>query len=528
MRVLLSIGVLLLAGCAAPPPPPPVQVTVLAINDFHGHLEPPRGGFRQPDPADPSKTLSTPAGGAAHLATAVYQAMDTQPNPVFVAAGDLIGASPLISALAQDRPTIEVLSALGLFASAVGNHEFDRGAAALLELQKEARFQYLAASTVDLKTGRTLLPPYVVRRFGAVEVGFIGLTLKDTPSIVAPEGVAGLQFRDEAETINALVPELQARGIEAIVVLIHEGGFPARGPNDCPALSGPITQIVPRLHKAVDVVISGHTHRAYNCRIDGRLVTSADRYGTVLTTIALTIDPATRDVVKAEADNVVVDMARFAPDPRVAAAVAAYAEKARPLAQRPVGRLARELSNEAAPSGEMPAGRYIADAQLAATRAAGAQIALMNPGGVRSALRPAAEGRMSYGALFEVQPFYNNLVTLTLTGAELQALLERQWQGQPFARVLQVSRGFGYTWDAARPAGRRIVPGSLRLEGRAITPDEPLRITVNSFLATGGDNFDGFKAGRDARTGAMDIDALEAFVRDGGTIDEAPRLQRLN
>jgi 5'-nucleotidase len=176
----------------------------------------------------------------------------------------------------------------------------------------------------------------------------------------------------------------------------------------------------------------------------------------------------------------------------------------------------------------MPAGRLIADAQLAATRSAGAQIALMNPGGVRAALRPDAEGRLTYGDLFTAQPFYNNLVTLTLTGAELQALLERQWQGQPFARVLQVSRGFAYTWDAAKPAGQRVVPGSLRLEGRPVAPDESLRITVNNFLATGGDNFEGFKAGRELRTGAMDIDALEAHVRGGAELDDIPRVVRLN
>jgi 5'-nucleotidase len=523
----LLLLALALVGCAGLPTAP-VPVTVLAINDFHGHLEPPRGGFRQPDPNDPTKTVATPAGGVAHLASAVREAMASRPNPVFVAAGDLIGASPLISALAQDRPTVDLLSRIGLFASAVGNHEFDRGASALLALQREAGFQWLAASTVDTRTGRTLLPAYVVKRFDGIAVAFIGLTLQATPSIVAADGVAGLEFRDEAATVNALVPELRARGIEAIVLLIHEGGFPAAGPNDCPGLSGPITQIVPKLDRAVDLVISGHTHRAYNCRIDGRLVTSADRYGTVLSTISLTLDPRTRDVLDARADNVVVATERFAAAPDIAALVATYAEQVRPLAQRPVGRLAQPLSNDVAPHGEMPAGRLIADAQLAATRAAGAQVALMNPGGVRSALRPDADGRLTYGDLFTTQPFYNNLVTLTLTGAELQALLERQWQGQPFARVLQVSRGFGYTWDASQPPGRRVVPGSLRLDGRPVAPDEPLRVTVNSFLAAGGDNFDAFKAGRDRRTGMMDVDALEDYIAAGAQPDDAPRLQRLN
>lgn len=525
--LLITLG---LVACATPPTGP-VTVQVLAINDFHGHLQPPPGGFRQPDPAQPGRSLSTPAGGIAHLATAVREAMAASPHSLFVAAGDLIGASPLISALAQDRPTVDLLSRIGLVASAVGNHEFDRGAAALLALQREASFQWLAASTVDTRTGRTILPAYTVRRFDGIDVAFIGLTLAATPSIVAADGVAGLEFRDEAQTVNALVPELRARGIEAIVLLIHEGGFPAQGPNDCPALSGPITQIVPKLDRAVDVVISGHTHRAYNCRIDGRLVTSADRYGTVLSKIRLTLDPRTRDISDAQADNMVVATERFAADPRIAAAVAAYAEQVRPLAERPVGQLAQVLVNEVDATGEMPAGRLIADAQLAATAApaaGGALIALMNPGGVRAPLRPRADGMLTFGDLFAAQPFYNNLVTMTLSGAELQALLERQWAGQPAPRVLQVSQGFGYTWDAARPPGQRIVPGSLRLHGRAIAADEPLRITVNSFLAAGGDLFDGFKAGRDRRTGVMDLDALETHVRGGAVPDPAPRLQRMN
>jgi 5'-nucleotidase len=524
----LLLPLALLAACASPPPAGPVRVKVLAINDFHGNLQTPRGGFRQPDPANPGKTLTVPAGGAAHLATAVRESAAKNPNHVFVAAGDLIGASPLISALFKDEPTVQALSAMGLFASAVGNHEFDRGAAELLRLQGLAGFQYLAASTVDVATGRTLLPAYVVKRFEGIPVAFIGLTLKATPSIVVPSGVAGLEFRDEAETVNALVPALQAQGIQAIVLLIHEGGFPARGPNDCPGLSGPIVGIVERLHPAVDAVISGHTHRAYNCRIGGRLVTSADQYGTVLSEIELSLDRRTGDVLDARADNVVVRTDRFAADPRMAALVAEFAQRVVPLARRVVGRLPAALSREPAPSGESPVGRFVADAQLAATRGAGAQLALMNPGGLRADLAPDADGALRYEHLFTVQPFYNNLVTLTLTGAELVQLLEQQWAGQPFPRVLQASRGFGYAWDAAQPAGRRVQPGSLRLDGRAIGPDDRVRVTVNTFLADGGDNFLALKGGRERVTGPMDIDALEAFVREGGAADAQPRVTRLN
>jgi 5'-nucleotidase len=514
------------AGCATPSPT--VAVRVLAINDFHGHLQPPTGGFRQPDPATPGRTLSQPAGGAAHLATAVREARAGHPHTVFVAAGDLIGASPLISALFKDEPTVQALGEMGLFASAVGNHEFDRGAAELLRLQGLSRFQYLAASTVDTRTGRTLLPAYAVQRFDGVPVAFIGLTLKATPSIVEPQGVAGLRFDDEADTVNALVPKIRAQGVSAIVLLIHEGGFPAAGPNDCPGLSGAIVGIVERLDPAVKLVISGHTHRAYNCRLNGRLVTSADRYGTVLSHIDVTLDRRSGELLDARADNVVVSPQRFAADPRIEALVAEVAERARPLAQRVVGSLPVALPRDAASNGESPVGRFVADAQLAATRGAGAQLALMNPGGLRNPLSPAPDGTLRYEDLFSVQPFYNNLVTLTLSGTELRQLLERQWQGQPFPRVLQASAGFAYTWDAARPEGQRVVPGSLRLNGQPIADGDAVRLTVNSFLAGGGDNFGVLTTGRDRVTGAMDIDALEAFVASGALPANDVRIQRLH
>ncbi len=542
--LLAATLVALFAGCASVPTEP-VPVKILAINDFHGNLKPPLGGIRIQDPADRTKTVNVPAGGAEHLATAVAELRKQNPNHVFVAAGDLVGATPLLSALFRDEPTIESLSTMGLEASAVGNHEFDKGAAELLRLQAGgcsaegckgpqpfagAKFQYLAASTVDEKTGKTLLPAYHVKRFQGIPVAFIGLTLKDTPSIVVPSGVAGLKFRDEAETVNELVPQLKAQGIEAIVLLIHEGGIPAGDYNECPGISGPIVDIVKRLDKAVDVVISGHTHRAYNCRIDGRLVTSGDKYGTIVTQIDIVLDPKTRDVTSAKADNVIVRTDRFAKDPVQTQLIEVYEKLVVPLAKRPVGSIGAAFSRDAAPNGETPLGQLIADAQLAATKDAGAQLALMNPGGIRAALAKPADGVVRYEDLFAVQPFYNNLVTLTLSGAQLAQVLEQQWQGQVSPRLLQVSRGFSYTWDASRPVGQRVVPGSLKLGGQPVDPAATVRVTVNGFLASGGDNFTVLKQGRDARTGQMDIDALEAFVKANpgvapGTLD---RVQRLN
>ncbi len=540
---------LALAGCSALAPRPggPVAVKVLAINDFHGNLLPPQGGIRIRDPQDPSKTVNVPAGGAAHLASALKELRAKNPNHVFVAAGDLVGATPLLSALFRDEPTIEAMNAIGLEASAVGNHEFDKGSAELLRLQRGgcasegckgpqpfggARFAYLAASTVDQVSGKTLLPAYHVKRFQGIPVAFVGLTLKDTPKIVVPSGVAGLEFRDEAQTVNALVPELRAQGIEAIVVLIHEGGIPTGDYNECPGISGPIVDIVGKLDKAVDLVVSGHTHRAYNCRIAGRLVTSADKYGTVLSEIDLVLDPKTGDVTEARADNLIVRTERFAKDPVLVEMIAAYEKLAAPLAKRVVGRIDAPLSRDESPAGEMPLGRVIADAQLAATRAAadgGAVLALMNPGGVRAALTGDATGQVRYEDLFAVQPFYNNLVTLTLSGAQLRSVLEQQWLDQPKPRILQISRGFEYAWDAARPVGARVLPESLRLNGEAIVATRPYRVTVNSFLAAGGDGFTTFKQGAEARTGAMDIDAFEALFKAGAPVSAgSERIRRLN
>ena len=566
LATTLALLAALLTGCATSPPRAtgPVAVKLLAINDFHGNLKPPPGGIRLPDPADPGKTVNVAAGGAEHLATAVAQLRARNPNHVFVAAGDLIGASPLLSALFHDEPTVLALNLMGLQLAAVGNHEFDRGPAELLRLQRGgchptdgckgpalpdiaagggagssgnsfggARFQYLAASTIDERSGRTLLPPYAIKQFEGVPVAFIGLTLKGTPDIVVPSGVAGLRFLDEADTVNALVPQLKAQGVNAIVVLLHEGGLPSGGINDCPGISGPIANIVPRLDKAVSVVVSGHTHRAYNCRIDGRLVTSADKYGTLVTEIDLVLDGPSGQVRQASANNLVVRTDQYAKDPAQTALISAYEREAAPLAQRVVGRLPGPLPREENPAGESPIGRLVADAQLAATRAAadgGAQLALMNPGGIRAALAPQADGTVRYEDLFSVQPFYNNLVTMTLTGAQLLQVLEQQWPAQGRPRILHASSGFSYAWDSRKPNGQHVVPGSVRLNGQPLDMAAGYRVTVNSFLASGGDGFAVLRQGRAARTGVMDVDALEAHIARGGAAvaDAGERIKRVD
>ena len=526
----------------------PVEVRILAINDFHGNLRPPPGGIRIPDPADATKTIAVAAGGAEYMATLVKQLSAGQKNTIFVAAGDLIGASPFLSAMFHDEPTIESLSMMGLAISSVGNHEFDEGAAELLRMQnggchpadgcqgphrfEGARFQYLAASTVDTRTGKTVLPPYEIRNFDGIPIGFIGLTLKGTPNIVSPAGVAGLQFRDEAETVNALIPELKARGVEAIVVLIHEGGLPTGSYDECPGISGPIVDIVKKFDRAVDVVVSGHTHRAYICDIDGRLVTSADKFGTLVTAIDVKLDPVTRDVTSARASNSIVTD-RYARDPEQTALLEAYDKFAAPIASRAAGSITETLSRTPNESGESALGDIIADAQLAATSAAtagGAVIAFTNPGGIRTEIPWKETGAVTYADVFSSQPFRNQLVTLTLTGTQIKAMLEQQWLDPNRPRILQVSKGFSYAWDGAKPLGDRVVADRMALNGQRIEPAMNYRVTVNNYLAAGGDGFTVLTEATAPRIGIYDVDALYAYFQANSPISPArsDRILKLN
>ncbi len=401
----------------------------------------------------------------------------------------------------HDEPTIESMSMMGLALASVGNHEFDEGKDELLRMQNGgchpvdkcqgphlfagAKFHYLAASTIDAGTGKTVFPPYEIRTFEGIPVAFIGLTLKGTPNIISPESAAGLEFRDEADTVNALVPELKARGVEAIVVLIHEGGTPTGDYNECPGISGPIVDIVKKFDHAVDVVISGHTHQAYVCEIDGRLVTSGDKYGTLVTAIDLKLDPVTRDVISAKADNVIVRTATLARDAEQTALLEAYDRVAAPLANRPAGSVTDTLSRTPNNAGESPLGDIIADAQLAATNAApsgGAVMAFTNPGGVRTDITKKEDGAVTYADVFASQPFRNQLVTLTLTGKQIKDMLEQQWLDPKRPRILQVSKGFAYAWDGSRPDGERVLAERLSLNGTPIDPAASYRVTVNNYL----------------------------------------------
>jgi 5'-nucleotidase len=526
-----------------------VDVRILAINDFHGNLRPPAGGISIADPGDKTRKITVAAGGAEHMATLVKQLRQGARNSIFVAAGDLIGASPFLSAMFHDEPTIESLSMMGLEVASVGNHEFDEGKDELLRMQNGgchpvdkcqgphpfpgAKFHYLAASTIEKKTGKTIFPPYEIREFDGIAVAFIGLTLKGTPDIVSPVSVAGLEFRDEADTVNALVPELKARGVEAIVVLIHEGGFPTGDYNECPGISGPIVDIVRKFDHAVDVVISGHTHRAYVCEIDGRLVTSGDKYGTIVTTIDLKLDSVTHDVISAKADNVIVRTGAYASDAEQTALLASYDKFAAPLANRRAGSITETLSRLPNDARESVLGDIIADAQLAATRAepkGAAVIAFTNPGGVRTDIPKKDDGAVSYADVFASQPFRNQLVTLTLTGAQIKNMLEQQWLDPKRPRILQVSKGFNYTWDGVKPYGDRVAADRMSLNGQRVDPAMSYRVTVNNYLAVGGDGFTVLKEGTAQQFGIYDVDALYAYFQTNSPISPAQpgRIARVN
>lgn len=525
-------------------PREPVHVKILAFNDLHGHLEGPSGSVTV-------QGGKVEAGGADHLVARIDEIRRFHKHTAVVTAGDLVGASPLISALFHDEPTIESMNIGQLDAAAVGNHEFDEGVDELYRLQnggchptdgcldgdgfEGASFPFLAAN-VRTETGETLFASTFVEEYDGVKVGFIGLTLSGTPAIVSPEGIKGLSFDDEVETINAVVPKLQEQGVETIVVLIHEGGYATEEQTDeseCPGVSGPIVRIVEDVDDAIDVFVTGHTHQAYICEMDGKLVTAAKSYGRLLTEIDLRIDPKTGDVVEKEGKNLVIDRTGT-PHPEVVSLIEKYGAIAAPLANKKIGAIDGDIVREPDGNGESPLGRLIADIQLQATKSkerGAAQIAFMNPGGIRDSLlmQPSGEegtGIVTYAEAHTVQPFGNSLVTMTLTGREIHDLLEAQWTDPDRARLLQASEGFFYQWSASAPVGDKIDPLEIKLNGETIDPDGEYRVTVNSFLANGGDGFALLETGRDRLGGPVDLQALVDHF-DANSPVVAPEEQRI-
>ena len=537
--VLTVAAVVQLAQVAGPT----VDVQLLAINDFHGALEPGAGAN--------GRIGSTDAGGVEYLATHVAGLKATNPNTIVVSAGDNIGGTPLLSSLFHDEPSIEALGLAGLQVSALGNHDLDEGWWELYRMQKGgchpvdgcqdgtpftgAAFTYLAANvTLDPRRAdpkavalagvqgtdaRSLLPAYTIREVGGVRIGFIGLILQAAPSFIIPANVVGLIFAPEAEAANRAARALREQGVRAIVVLMHEGGLPAAGDiNACDGMSRDLVNLVTRMSSDIDVIVTGHSHQAYNCTIDGRLVTSASANGRVLTDIDLRIRRSDGEVVGTSALNVIVTR-----DVTKAPAQSALLTRYRPIAEqvgaRVVGAITDSLTRAETRAGEMPLGRVLADLYLDAGRTvpgAGAELAFMNPGGIRADLVASGSTRpapVTYAELFAVLPFSNEITVKSVSGAALVEVLEQQF-GEERTRILQVSEGFTYAYDPTRPPGARVDRASVRIHGAPLDAARRYRLVTSSFLWAGGDGFAALKSGTDPVTLGVDVDVVaDSFSR---------------
>ncbi|MER7779395.1 bifunctional metallophosphatase/5'-nucleotidase [Streptomyces sp. NPDC096191] len=525
------------------------DVQLLSFNDLHGNLEPPAGSSGRVTEVQPDGTTKTvDAGGVEYLATHLREARKGNRYSVTAAGGDMVGASPLLSGLFHDEPTIEALNKLDLDVTSVGNHEFDEGAKELARLQKGgchptegcytdkrfkgADFPYLAANVLDEKTRKPILEPYWVWKKNGVKVGFIGVTLEGTPDIVSADGVKGLSFKDEAETINKYAKVLQRQGVKSIVALIHEGGFPASTSYnyDCDApgagdgVSGPIVDIAKNVTPQVDALVTGHTHSAYVCTIpdpagNPRMVTSAASFGRLYTDTTLTYDRRTGDIARTSvksANHVVTRDVPKAPD--MTRLIDKWGTLAAPIGNRAVGHISADISRDGT---ESPLGDLIADAQLAYGRAQDPEtdLALMNPGGIRAPLTYAASGAegdgvVTYAEGFTVQPFANTVNLKDYTGAQLVQVLKEQVSGPNEAapKILQVSSGLTYTLDLTKSSADRVVTDSIRLDGAPIDPAATYRVASNSFLAGGGDGFPTLNEGANERVGGDDLAALEQYL----------------
>lgn len=543
-----------------------VDVQLLSFNDLHGNLEPPSGsaGTVNETQAD-GTTKAVPAGGVEYLASSLRAARKGHPYSITAAGGDMVGASPLLSGLFHDEPTIEALNKIDLDVTTVGNHEFDEGATELVRLQnggchpvegcyeegkkfEGADFPYLAANVTDEKTGKPILKPYTVWKKNGVKIGFIGVTLEGTPNIVTANGVKGLKFHDEIETVNKYAKELDRQGVKSIVTLIHEGGAPASSSYnydcDSPAagdgISGPITEIAKGISPKVDALVTGHTHQAYVCTIpdpagNPRLVTSASSFGKLYTDTTLTYDRRTKDIVRTavktaskhsspanpvSANHVVTRDQAKATD--MTDLIARWNTLAAPIASRPQGFISADINGRGSTAPEKPLGNLIADAQLEGLAPAdkgGAVVAFMNPGGIRADLVYKAsggegDGVVTYGESFTVQPFTNMMNVVSLTGEQLVAALQQQVSGSNAAspKILQVSKGLTYTLDMTKSGADRVVTGTIKLNGEAIDPAKSYRVAMNEFLAGGGDGFAALGAGTDKLVGASDLDLFNAYL----------------
>jgi 5'-nucleotidase len=552
--VLALLSAVMLTPAAAAGKPASVTVQILAVNDFHGALDP---SLTKPSSTD--QTTWYYRGGAEYLANFVNTAAVTNQNTVMVSAGDMIGASPLLSALFHDEPTVMAFNLIGFDFNVTGNHEFDEGWQELLRMQNGgchptdgcypgvpefpgASFEYLAGNVIRLDNGQTLFPAYSVRQFDGVNVGFIGVALESTPTIVVSSAVEGLMFEAEVDTINSYVKILKdTYGLKAIVVLLHDGAGAAANYNACSPLDPFFANVVMKIDPEVDALITGHTHNAYNCQIQVKnnygpmVVTGAGYNGRYLTDIDLTIAGTNGQVIGRTATNIPVETPYLSavPDPAMKALLDQYRVASAPMANRVVGSITANITRTQNAAGESALGDVIGDAQLAATAGAGygdAVVAMTNPGGIRTDLLYSqisggeAPGEVTFAEAFAVQPFSNSLVTMSLTGAQLKAVLEQQVLPQPpliAGKMLQISASLTYTWTASAATGSRV--SAMKINGADIDPATTYRVTVNNFLAGGGDGFTALTAGTDLLNGMFDVDAFVEYLTANSPVPPGPQ-----
>ncbi|MDQ0247052.1 5'-nucleotidase [Bacillus fengqiuensis] len=473
-----------------------IDVQLLGINDLHGQLDVTR------------KVGGKEVGRADYLAAYLKQRESENNNTLLVHAGDIVGASSPVSALQQDEPTIELLNKMGFDVGTVGNHEFDEGVAEMMRLIdggthpktgdfSGADFPYVAANVVDKESGEPILPPYVVKKVNGMPIGFIGVALSDTPSVVIPSAVAGVEFTDETEAINKAAAELKEQGVEAIVVLAHN---PGNSQSDGSNASGEIVDIAKNVDDEVDVMFGGHNHSYLNTEVDGKLLVQSYSYGTAFSDVDLQIDPRTKDIVTKKAEIVTTFHDGIEPDAEVKEMLEKYEAEVAPIINQVIGTAKTTLTAGQNATGESALGNFIADAQRDAMKT---DFAFMNPGGIRADIE---QGEVTWGELYNVQPFNNDLVKMTLTGQQVVDLLNQQWQnGQ--TRMLQVS-GLTYTWSNNK------VVGVYLPDGTPINPAAEYTVAANSFLAGGGDGFTVFNQGKNREVGPVDLDALVNYVKE--------------
>jgi len=552
---------LALAGCAGRAPiraeSAPIDINLVALNDFHGHLEASKFVYTS---ARDGKETTVAAGGIDNLAAALQAFRKEDPELLLVGAGDLVGASPAMSSMWADEPAIVALGMLGLRVSSVGNHEFDQGRKELLRKQNGgcasalpakackltpdfsgAPFGYLAANVIDSATGKPLLPAYSIQTIKGVKIAFIGAVLQDTASVVTASSIAGLTFIDEASAINGALVQARGQGASAFVALIHQGGStlePFDQP-ECSKLKGPIVDIARQLDPAIRLVISGHSHQAFQCQVDGRTITQAQMGGHVLSRIKLSVDPVSGAVQTVAVRNVPVLAGQYPADPKVAAYLAFVRVQSQAALERPLARVtARSAQRKQNDAGESALGNLIADAVLEATRAHGAQVGFMNVGGMRSDFDVGANLTATFGQAQVVLPFSNTLVVMDMTGLQLRGLLEQQFDRASSSEkraMLQVSHSLRYRWDDAQPKGAKVVANSIRIDGAPLDDARTYRVATNNFLAEGADGFPMFaQAANKVDTGIIDLDAFIALLvkreRDGalaGMAAPASRIERV-